>query len=73
MEETGCSETSGYKIQTLGNHPKERIQSGIYFTTISLNVILFNTIDVCIILGKAVSKPIQSIVTKVYRDLLQLF
>jgi len=26
MEETGCSETSAYKIQTPRNHPKERIQ-----------------------------------------------
>ena len=26
MEQTECSETSAYKIQTLGNHPKESIQ-----------------------------------------------
>jgi hypothetical protein len=26
MEQTECSETSAYKIQTPGNHPKERIQ-----------------------------------------------
>jgi len=26
MEETECSETSSYKIQTPGNHPKESIQ-----------------------------------------------
>ena len=26
MEQTECSETSAYKIQTLGNHPKERIK-----------------------------------------------
>jgi hypothetical protein len=26
MEQTACSETSGNKIQTSGNHPKERIQ-----------------------------------------------
>jgi len=26
MEQTECSETSAYKIQTLGNHPKEGIQ-----------------------------------------------
>jgi hypothetical protein len=25
-DETGCSETSAYKIQTQGNHPKEGIQ-----------------------------------------------
>jgi len=27
MEQTECSETSAYKIQTPGNHPQERIQS----------------------------------------------
>ena len=26
MEQTECSETSAYKIQTPGNHPKERLQ-----------------------------------------------
>jgi hypothetical protein len=26
VEQTECSETSAYKIQTPGNHPKERIQ-----------------------------------------------
>jgi len=26
MEETECPETSVHKIQTSGNHPKERIQ-----------------------------------------------
>ena len=26
MEQTECSETSAHKIQTPGNHPKERIQ-----------------------------------------------
>jgi len=26
MEQTECSETSAYKIQTPGNHPKENIQ-----------------------------------------------
>jgi len=25
MEQTGCSETSAYKIQTPGNYPKESI------------------------------------------------
>jgi hypothetical protein len=28
MEQTECSETSGYKLQTPGNYPKERIQQG---------------------------------------------
>jgi len=26
MEQTECSETSAYKIQTLGNYPEESIQ-----------------------------------------------
>jgi hypothetical protein len=26
MEQTKCSETSAYKIQTLGNYPEENIQ-----------------------------------------------
>jgi hypothetical protein len=26
VEQTDCSETSAYKIQTPGNHPEERIQ-----------------------------------------------
>ena len=26
MEQTECSETSAYKIETLGNYPKESIQ-----------------------------------------------
>ena len=26
MEQTGCSETSAYKIQTPGNYPEENIQ-----------------------------------------------
>jgi len=29
MEQTECSETSAYKIQTLGNYPKESIQQFI--------------------------------------------
>jgi len=33
MEQTECSETSAYKIQTPGNNPKESIQQGnIYFS-----------------------------------------
>jgi len=28
MEETECSETSAYKIQTLGSYPEESIQIG---------------------------------------------
>jgi hypothetical protein len=29
MEQTGCSETSAYKIQTPGNYPEESIQQAI--------------------------------------------
>jgi hypothetical protein len=31
MEQKECSETSAYKIQTPGNHPKERMQHSIQF------------------------------------------
>ena len=30
LEQTACSETSAHKIQTPGNHPKERIQKRIW-------------------------------------------
>jgi len=32
MEQTECSETSAYKIQTPGNHPKDSIQHWNLFT-----------------------------------------
>jgi len=35
MEKTECSETSAYKIQTPGNHPKVRIK---HCTGISLSL-----------------------------------
>jgi len=31
MEHTQCSETSAYKLQTPGNHPKESIQNPVFF------------------------------------------
>jgi hypothetical protein len=34
MEQTECSETSAYKIQTLVNHLKERIQILVCFTAV---------------------------------------
>jgi len=34
MEQTKCSETSAYKIQTPENHPKETIQFLVSFTTV---------------------------------------
>jgi len=37
MEQTECSETSAYKFQTPGNHPKESIQLFLSF----LRVLLF--------------------------------
>jgi len=30
MEQTECSETSAYEIQTPGNYPKESIQQQVY-------------------------------------------
>ena len=32
MELQACSETLAHKIQTAGNHPKERIQNPVVFT-----------------------------------------
>jgi len=31
MEQTECSETSAYKIQTPGNYPEENIQQGSFY------------------------------------------
>ena len=31
MEQTECSETSAYKLQTPGNYPEESIKNNIYF------------------------------------------
>jgi len=31
MEQTECSETSAYKIQTLGNYPEESIKQYSYY------------------------------------------
>ena len=36
MEQTECSETSAYKIQTPGNHPKESIQQTQWLLSIAL-------------------------------------
>jgi len=35
MEQTECSETSAYKFQTPGNHPKESIQQ-IFLSPLSI-------------------------------------
>jgi hypothetical protein len=37
MEQTECSETSAYTIQTPGNRQKERIQQDIFFHKAFLN------------------------------------
>jgi len=34
MEQTECSETSAYKIQTPGNYPEENTQHTIYYFTL---------------------------------------
>jgi hypothetical protein len=50
MEQTECSETSAYKIQTPGNHPEASIQhlqhgeslkSGVYVSSLSVLVLFF--------------------------------
>jgi hypothetical protein len=35
MEQTECSETSAYKIQTLGNYPEENIQQLLCWNPLS--------------------------------------
>jgi hypothetical protein len=42
MELTECSETSVHKIQTPGNHPKERIRVFLLLSYISLYILFFN-------------------------------
>jgi hypothetical protein len=61
MEETECSETSAYKIQTPGNYPEENIQhtehgeslkSKVFFVFLLMNVISgqFKGIDLLLLL-----------------------
>jgi hypothetical protein len=38
MEQTVCSETSAYKIQTLGNYPKESIQQLSVESPVLINI-----------------------------------
>jgi len=42
MEQTECSETSEYKIQTPGNHPKESIQHSGHDERLKSRLNLFN-------------------------------
>jgi len=42
MEQTACSETSAYKIQTPGNYPEENIQQSVGFFIIKRNVLTVN-------------------------------
>ena len=39
MEQTECSETSAYKIQTPGNHPKESIKHSGQGESLKLRII----------------------------------
>ena len=43
MEETECSETSAYKLQTPGNYPKESIQHKEYGESLKsrISIIIF--------------------------------
>ena len=38
MEQTECSETSAYKIQTPGNYPEENIQHTFYMFATDINL-----------------------------------
>jgi len=47
MEQTECSETSAYTLQTPGNHPKERIQHSVHGESLKSRMfILFKKMDV---------------------------
>jgi hypothetical protein len=47
MEQTECSETSAYKIQTLGNYPEENIQRREHGESLKLRInILTECFDV---------------------------
>ena len=43
MEQTECSETSAYKIQTPGNYPEENIQHTEHGESLKLKMICFYT------------------------------
>ena len=45
MEKTECSETSAYKIQTLGNYPKESIQHTEHGESLKLRIMKY-TVDI---------------------------
>jgi len=40
MEQTECSETSAYKIQTSGNYPEERIQHSEQGESLKLKIFI---------------------------------
>jgi hypothetical protein len=64
MEQTECSKTSAYKIQTPGNYPKESIQNTMRELCKSLGVELCHlNIEVCI----SVSKTLYCIRTAHFR------
>ena len=44
MEETECSETSVYKIQTPGNHPEESIQQYVMISKTALFMVYLTTL-----------------------------
>jgi len=56
MEQTGCSETSAYKIQTPGNYPEESIQPFIVISAesysdvpgCSIHADIFHTVPVLV-------------------------
>jgi len=56
MEQTECSETSAYKIQTPGNYPEENIENkyvGVQvFTTVKIHIAVFLVVTLCILLGQ---------------------
>jgi hypothetical protein len=47
MEQTGCSETSAYKIQKPGNYPEENIQHTEHGESLKSGIYIYVSVYVC--------------------------
>ena len=47
IEQTECSETSAYEIQTPGNHPKESIQHSGHGENLKSRILVSNFMEIC--------------------------
>jgi len=46
MEQTECSETSAYKIQTPGNYPEESIQHSEHYESLKSRILIMSMCEV---------------------------